>query len=44
VRLDPSLIKEEHFASYNMKERLKWVSFMRGVYGTGFHHFYYLKK
>jgi hypothetical protein len=44
VRLDPSLIREEHFARYNMKERLQWVSFMRGVYGTGFHHFYYLQN
>jgi transglutaminase-like putative cysteine protease len=43
VRLDPSLITEEHFARYKMKERLQWVSFMRGVYETGFHHFYYLK-
>lgn len=44
VRLDPSLVGEEHFASYGMKQRLQWVSFMRGVYGTGFHHFYYMKK
>ena len=44
VRLDPSLIREEHFATYKMKQRLHWVSFMHGVYGTGFHHFYYMKK
>lgn len=43
VRLDPGLIKEDLLTRVEPKKRREVFSLLLGVYGTGYHHFYYFK-
>jgi len=40
VRLDTSLISQDLFQSVSRKIRRRVVEHIKGIYATGYHHFY----
>jgi Transglutaminase-like superfamily len=43
VRLDTSLINEDLFTKFTPKFRRRLAPLLAGIYGTGYHHYYYFK-